>query len=429
MSDAGAVAVVGGGVVGLSCALHLRQLGANVTVFDEGASTPSASTGNAGHIAIEQVEPLASPSAMRSAIGRLFIAGGAVDFRLSDARAWAPWALSYVRASTTEGFAAGRGALNRLLADAIPAWRRLASSIEQPDLLKEAGHLVLWESANSARSGLRSWSKADTGLAVFEALDETSLAQVAGHLKSPLGGGIRFSGTAQIRDLGCLLRGLRCSLKRDGVKFERDTATAIRVLKGRASLHLRAQEPALWDLIVVAAGVGSGALMRSAGHCAPIIAERGYHIEAQVAGDWPDLPPIVFEDRSIIVTRFGDRLRAASFVEFGRSDSPPDNKKWTRLRRHVHELGLPMREPFAQWMGSRPTLPDYLPAIGVSSRAENLIYAFGHQHLGLTLAPTTGEIVAQLAAGKFPAIDIAPFDIGRFEASSAKVLTSATVTA
>jgi D-amino-acid dehydrogenase len=146
----------------------------------------------------------------------------------------------------------------------------------------------------------------------------------------------------------------------------------------------------------------------------PLVAERGYHIEGE-AGDWPKhLPPVVFEDRSMIVTRFGGRLRAASFTEFARPSSPPDIKKWERLHRHASELGLHLGEPLTQWMGARPTLPDYLPAIGVSRRADNLIYAFGHQHLGLTLAATTGEIVAELATGGRPATDIQPFDIERF---------------
>ena len=91
----------------------------------------------------------------------------------------------------------------------------------------------------------------------------------------------------------------------------------------------------------------------------------------------------------MIVTPFRSGLRAASFVEFARADSPADPRKWARLRSHVAELGLPFREPCSEWFGARPTLPDYLPALGRSRRAANLLYAFGHQHLGLTLAAIT----------------------------------------
>ena len=117
----------------------------------------------------------------------------------------------------------------------------------------------------------------------------------------------------------------------------------------------------------------------------------------------------------MIVTPFGTRVRAASFVEFARAEAPPDPRKWARLRAHVEALGLPMPLPGAVWMGSRPTLPDYLPAIGRSGRASNLLYAFGHQHLGLTLAPVTAQIVAAMATGAAPPVALEPFWVERFE--------------
>ncbi len=114
----------------------------------------------------------------------------------------------------------------------------------------------------------------------------------------------------------------------------------------------------------------------------------------------------------MIVTRFAGRLRAASIVEFAAVDTPPDPRKWTRLRAHVTALGLDLREPLATWMGARPTLPDYLPAIG---RRGALAYAFGHQHLGLTLSATSGEALAAMLHGETPAFDLAPFDLTRFD--------------
>jgi D-amino-acid dehydrogenase len=88
---------------------------------------------------------------------------------------------------------------------------------------------------------------------------------------------------------------------------------------------------------------------------------------------------------------------------------------WQRLRRHARELGLPFDDKASEWMGSRPTLPDYLPAIGRSSRRASLYYAFGHQHLGLTLAAVTGEQVAALVCNEPPAIAVEAFSIDRFK--------------
>src|SRR3546814_13555454 len=120
------------------------------------------------------------------------------------------------------------------------------------------------------------------------------------------------------------------------------------------------------------------------------------------------MPPVVFEDRSMIVTRFRSGLRAAGFVEFGRAESPSDARKWARLRAHVQALGLPFRLPGEPWMGARPTLPDYLPAIGRARHAGNLFHAFGHQHLGLPLATITGAAVAAVQHCQTPASALAP---------------------
>jgi D-amino-acid dehydrogenase len=415
------VVVVGAGFVGLSCAFGLSRAGADVVVLDEGAATPAASWGNAGHIAIEQVAPLASPQALRTAAGRLFAWGGPLDFRLADVGAWAPWALRYLHACTPQRFEAGQRALSTLLSDAVPAWRRLASSLGRPELLREEGHWVLWGAAASTTAGLAAWGRTETGQARFQPLDAPSLDWLARMLKVPPAGGIRFEGTGQISDPGLALQALQRSVTEAGGEIRRSKVRRLSIEQGRARLVLDDGETIQGERIVVAAGVGSGRLMRAIGHAAPVVAERGYHIEGD-ATDWPkDVPPIVFEDRSLIVTRFGARLRAAGFVEFAHPASPPDPRKWARLKQHVLELGLPIAPPVKGWMGSRPTLPDYLPAIGVSRRASNLIYAFGHQHLGLTLAATTGEIVATLAGGGTPPTDLSAFDIERFERRTANI--------
>jgi D-hydroxyproline dehydrogenase len=169
------------------------------------------------------------------------------------------------------------------------------------------------------------------------------------------------------------------------------------------------------DVTVVCAGAASGDLMRPLGHAVPIIAERGYHIQSRAAA-WPvDLPPIVFEDRAVVATGFRSGLRLTSVVEYAHRHAPADPRKWQRLRAHAAALGLPMGDDVTQWMGARPTLPDYLPAIGHSHRARKLFYAFGHQHLGLTLGPITGEIVADLVVGAAPAVDLTAFGLERFE--------------
>lgn len=415
MRSSGTAIVVGGGAVGLCCALNLQSRGINTLVVDRTSTRRGASWGNAGHIACEQVEPLASAATIRSLPRRFFWRGGALSLPPREVAAWLPFSLRLLAASRPQRFARGKAALKAILAAAMPAWRRLAEAAGACHLLIEDGHFIVWQSPESAAAGRAAWARTDTGTAHFRDATDAELARISKHVAAPIAGGIRFTGTASIADLGALARALDDAFARAGGRQRCAEVHRVEIADGAASVLLDDGERLAADAVVVAAGFESGRLLAPLGHAVPIIAERGYHIQSAGTG-WPeDLPPVVFEDQSMIVTRFRSGLRAASFVEFGGGGSLPDPRKWARLRTHVAALGLPFSLPGEEWAGARPTLPDYLPAIGRSRRAANLFYAFGHQHLGLTLAPATGEAIAALVAGEAPDLDLSPFDIQRFQ--------------
>ena len=406
--------VIGGGLIGMACAVQLQASGIDTLVVDPVSVRRAASWGNAGHIAIEQVEPLASRASLSSLPSRLFVRGGAVALPLRDIGAWLPFSARLIGASRPARFEAGKAALSAALAEAMPAWRRLLEAAGASRLLVEDGHFVLWETPASAAAGRAAWQRADTGSARFRDATPEELETISSLLDRPPAGAIRFTGTGQVADPGLLAEALAGRFERLGGRQRCAGVAGLRLSGGKAEAVLEGGDRLEADALVLAAGVGSGPIAETLGYRVPIVAERGYHVQAEAPG-WPaGLPPLVFEDRSMIVTRFESGVRAASFVEFGRAGSPPDPRKWARLRSHVEALGLPLREPLSEWMGARPTFPDYLPAIGRSGRASNLFFAFGHQHLGLTLAAATGEIIGALVRGEEPAIGLAAFDLERF---------------
>jgi D-amino-acid dehydrogenase len=326
---------------------------------------------------------------------------------------WLPFAWRLARFSTPAKYRHGKAALMALLSEALPAWRRLLADADACHLLREDGHFVAWETDSTARAGLARWRSIDTGDASFNAATPDELAELRKLVDVPIAGAIRFRGSAQIADNGRLGEALQAHFRALGGQVKR--AYAIHIADDVGAKVILSDGAVLTaDLALVAAGAASGTLLQKLGEKVPLIAERGYHIEG-AAFDWPsNMPPIVFEDRSLIVTRFTDTVRAASFTEFAPVGAPPDPRKWGVLRSHVLALGYRMQEPVREWVGARPTLPDYLPAMGRFARRPSIAYAFGHQHLGLTLAAVTGETIAAMLRGGTPKVDIAPFDLARF---------------
>lgn len=412
MSASSATAlVIGGGVVGRACALALQRDGWQVTLVDDDATSSAPSWGNAGHIATEQVAPLASLATLRSVPRRWHGVGGPLDVR--EPLRCLPWLLAFLRACTPARFAVGQQAMRSLLADALPAWQRLIPTLGAPALLQEHGHWVCWEQANSARRGAAAWQAADTGTATCAPLTPAQHAALQAPLSIPIAGGIAFDGTAQIADLPALALRLTLAFQQAGGVFLREKVCRLQHHGRRVHAVTAAGQRIDADRVLVCAGVRSRSLLEPLGLRTPLVAERGYHLQWRRHA-WPALPPVVFEDRALILTRFGGGVRAASFVEFAGQDTPPDPRKWARLQRHVTALGIPVEGVPVPWIGARPTLPDYLPALGCSQRFDNLAYAFGHQHLGLTLAALSGELLAALCAERPLAVDVSPFALERF---------------
>jgi D-amino-acid dehydrogenase len=219
------------------------------------------------------------------------------------------------------------------------------------------------------------------------------------------------SGTGQVSDPQACRDAILASFAERGGEIIADSAVRVEA-NARVTLASGGMREA--DAVLVAAGPWSRGLMQQLGIRAPLIGERGYHLHSAET-NWPrDLPTTVFEENFIAVSRFTTGLRATSFVEFGSPDAPGDVRKWRRLRQRIDELGIAFSSAPDRWVGSRPSLPDFVPAIGRLERMPNVLYAFGHAHLGLTEAPITSEIITAIATDKRPAIDITPFRIERF---------------
>jgi D-amino-acid dehydrogenase len=406
------VIVAGGGVVGLCTAVALQEAGVTTRLIDPMAGG-EASWGNAGCLAADECAPLASPKTVSELRRRLFGAGGALDVVWGDFAQWIPFGLRVLEASTPERFAHGVKALTALNTGALAAWRRLLGDQEAARLLRMEGHFVLFEGEGAQARGLAALAAAPKGAAAFRPLSDAERGTFSQRLDLASFGGARIFGTGQVRSHTGVFEVLYARLIRAGGVISRGRVDALVQADGRWAALL--EGGARWEAqaLVISAGARSGPLLAAAGLKAPLIAERGYHIGFDSA-DWPqEFPPVLFEDRAVIMTRLDTGLRATSFVEFGRPDSPPDPRKWERLEGHMRAVGVLKGDAVSRWMGARPTLPDYLPAIGGGERP-GLFYALGHAHLGFTQAAITAEVMRALVLSKTPPLNPAPFALSRF---------------
>lgn len=406
--------VIGGGLVGAASAYRLRRAGFEVTLIDPGMARRGASFGNIGHIATEQIAPLAAPQTLLSFSARLFAFGGPVDFRWRDAALLAPWIAHFVRACRRDAYEHGCAALSALMREPLQAWLRLSADVGHAEMIAPNGHAVVWMQADAARKRAAAWRATPIGAASFRDMEFEELQEYLAVLRAQPAGGVVFSGTGHlwstqgVREAviaafaaagGCIVQAsaLRVSVHAEGVVVTLDNGASVEAQGA-----------------VIAAGAWSKPLMAGFGVRAPLIGERGYSVQS-AHHTWPEsLPPTIFEERALVLTRFREGLRASSFVEFGDPSAPGDVRKWRAIEGSVRALGVAFDEAPDRWVGPRPTLPDYLPAIGRLEAQPRILYAFGHQHLGLTLAARTGELIAQLAAGIAPDVDLTPFRIERF---------------
>lgn len=389
--------VVGGGVVGSAIALRLQNAGLEVQLVDHGDPRRGASFGNIGHIAAEQGDPMPSSQTLLGAAGRLFAFQGPLDFRLRDVALWAPWAARFVAASRPRQVEHGAYVLSQLLHDPLGAWARMVELADAPaDLVRASGHNVVWMKPESVSAGIRSWDSARKVSATTRPLEASELEAYDVVLNKRPAGGLAFEGTGQVSEPARVVEALRTAFVAKGGKTLNGNVLSIIPTDSGATLKLADGTLIETQRVVVAAGAWSAGIMASMGVSAPVIGERGYSVQS-AEHNWPQsLPLSVFEESPLVLSRFTGGLRASSHVEFGHPSAAPDPRKWEWIETRLKELGIQFSNQPDRWCGPRPTLPDYLPAIGQLDKAPQIYYAFGHQHMGLTLAAETSEIMENL---------------------------------
>ncbi len=407
--------VVGAGIVGISCARSLQREGAAVTVIDPLAPGRGTSFGNAGGIAVTEVAPQALPGIMRRVPRWLMDPLGPLAIRWSYLPRLAPWLWRFWRASRRERVEAAAAALASLLSHAYDDYEPLLVEAGIRDILYRKGCISLYESEEALRADAFEWElKRRHGVRV-ERLAPEELRQMEPELAPIFKLGMFVPDWGHVADPYRVVASIAEHFAREGGTIREARAVGFE-LGGEGPLALRTEsgERIPFERLVIAAGAWSGRLAKLLGSPVPLETERGYHTT---------LPhPNVSLNRMLhsaeggfVATPMAMGLRLSGTVELGGLELPPNYARARvlveRARRFLPRLDA---SGGSEWMGFRPSLPDSLPVISPSPHFGNVFYAFGHGHLGLTGGATTGRIIASLAAGRDPGIDLAPFRVDRF---------------
>ena len=405
------IAVIGAGVVGLACALELALAGHEVVILAPEDHETGASYGNAGVIADYAVMPVGTPEVLRNLPRLLFDRDSPLAIRPSAALTLAPWLLRFARESLPGRAQANARAIAALLAPTPAAWKSLAAQIDGTDLLKPLGSLYLFETeAERRQADFRPYRA--LGVTVEE-ISRDQLGQLQPGLPGHIGAGAAFfPNTVTVDDPGAMLRRLRACVTAAGVAQRVGLVRKLSRSAGHVQLDgdgpsLRARK------VVLAAGAWSKQLAAMAGDRVPLDTERGYHLEYDLAAPRliRQMTPV---SRGFYFCPMAGRLRVAGTVELGGLTAPPSPHRWEVMERGARAILPDLPAPSRRWMGFRPSLPDSRPVIGPSQQGDDVIHAYGHGHLGLTLAPVTARIVAALIARRAPEVDITPYLPSRF---------------
>jgi D-amino-acid dehydrogenase len=408
------VLVIGAGIVGCSAALWLQRDGHQVTIVDKMGPGEGASKGNASVIATESCIPVATPGILWDVPKYLSDPLGPLAIRWSYLPKLAPWLWRFVRSSGEAKVEEITIALRALLVEALGAHKDLAAAAGCRDIVQETGWLGIYEKDEKFQDAQWDLEIQRRGGIKIEILKGEEIRQFEPSLQPIYKHAVYYPEVAYVLDNFRLVRTLAEDITRNGGRVVVDEIKDFEIGADGPKAAIGKNGRYELDAVVITAGAWSRTLSAKLGEDVPLETERGYHVTLPHAQKRPRMP-LYSGDHSFAVTPLDIGLRFAGTVELGGLELPPNPGRNEVLIKHGRRMFGDLDETGrSDWMGFRPSMPDSKPVIDRGRRHKNAFFAFGHGHIGLTLGPITGKLVADLVSDRKPGIDLTPFAVDRF---------------
>ena len=405
------IGIIGAGIQGVCNALFLQKKGYEVTIFDKYEPGSSASYGNAGHFSPYASVPLNRPDVLSDVPSMLLSTRGPLALKWNYVYKMLPWFYSFVKNCRENKMMHTAKYMHQILDLSLPAFDELFEEINLDGLIEHKGIMYVWTNKSQKSRDLEINLRNNLGVKQ-RLLSPKEIHDLEPNLKPFYDGGVIYDYARHARNPKKILIKLFENFTLKGGKFLKLNIEKLDFDEEKPVIRSETQR-FIFDKLVIACGAFSKKFTDKLHENIPLETERGYHVHFK---GYENLisRPIVYADKGFGMTPMEQGLRVVGTVEFGGLENPLSKSRINNLVLNAREMldGLP--EHNDEWLGFRPTLPDFLPIIGPSKNFKNVFYSFGHHHLGWTLGAISGKIISSMISDENTNLDLKPYSSLRF---------------
>ena len=406
------IAVVGAGIVGICSAYFLKKSGFQVTLIDKEKPGTMTSFGHACSFADYANVPVNYPGLLWDIPSMLLRKDGplAVDFFYIIKNL--PWAINFLKNCRKEKVDEIATSLTNLLKHSQLSYDEIFKDVNVKEFISHEENLYLFDTKKSFENYEYANIIRKNNNVKVRNLNKDEVKELEPNIADVYYSGQVFTGSRHTTNpLAISNKIFDKFIELGGIYINQHVKNLI---QNQKNIELLMEDKKIkFDKIIICAGAWSNQIANMLGDKFPLDTERGYHILFETNEKLINRP-VAWSESGFYLIQIHNGVRAAGTVEIAGLNKSPNKKRLNMIERQSRKVLPQLGKVQSTWMGRRPTLPDSLPIIGNSQKNNNIIYAFGHQHVGWTLGAVTGKIIDSLSRDQIPNIDISAYSPSRF---------------
>jgi len=407
------IGVIGAGIQGVCISINLIKKGFKVTLIDrDEPGKESASYGNAGHFSPYASLSMNRPDILIDVPAMLISTTGPLALKWNYVPKMIPWFFKFIKNCTKNKMMHTAKYMHQILDLALPAYDELFQEIDVSNLVESKGIIYFWTGKDLKSRELEINVRKELGVEQ-KLLTSHEIHDLEPHIRQIYHAGVLYPSARHAKNPKKILLRLLELFTKKGGQLIKQNVQSISFTSDNKPVIKTDLKHYNFDKAVIACGAFSKKLTDQVNEKIPLDTERGYHVHFK-GYDHLLSRPVIFLNRGFGITPMEQGLRVVGTVEFGGLNNPASKKRILNLVNNAKYLFPNLKEHHDEWLGFRPTLPDFLPVIGSSKNYKNLFYSFGHHHLGWTLGAISGKIVAGMVADEKTNLDLSPYSSARF---------------